>query len=482
MLQAFLQPRSHFLVTRGRETRGLSQAVIGYNTKLGRTRKLFLVKESSKKTFMEEDKMPDLRHSGLTAFDPHADDNDFSVSPEEVKRPSPEVTREFKRMSSPMLAVTPPTNSSTDFTTQMMAHLPGTLLNASAAYQTYDKHTRFTVYTAQAELMQCNSIQELSDWLNQSTFLWLDACSPSITDLYSLAQMLSIHPLTIEDIQTEDPREKCETYARYVFTCARTATSRYYHKSFSSEIGDEDSSCLYMVLFNEKQLLTIHAQPMPHIRDALKRIDALRTASELTADWILYALLDTVVDEFVPGIKLLEQEVDSIDDLVLVLRSTDQADMLRRIGVARRRVVRLARLLKPKGEVLRVLYKRCPERLHPTTLLYLRDINDHLQSMLQSLEQAAMTLDRSHSNYLASINIELAEASNRMNFVVKKLTAAASLVLPLSLISGIWGMNVAVPGQPGTGWMDYGPFAIIIGAMIVLMSGMFLYGRHYDWF
>jgi magnesium transporter len=196
----------------------------------------------------------------------------------------------------------------------------------------------------------------------------------------------------------------------------------------------------------------------------------------------MYSLLDDTVDEFLPQMQNLELEVDTIDELVLFLTHSEQSDMLRRIGRARKRVTHLQRLLKPKIEILKILTKRCPEFLREHTLIYLRDVNDHVLTDIQNLEQYSETLNRSHSNYLAHISIELNEASNRMNIVMKKLTAAAALVLPLSLVSGIWGMNVAVPGQPGIdGWVPLIPFFIIVFLMMVMMAVMYYIGHYNDW-
>lgn len=394
--------------------------------------------------------------------------------------------------NSPFNTTTQTTN--TTFSAEMMANLPAQsptpVAGYSAGFQAYDAAAKFTLWSPSADVLQKTTVLEIQEHLGNSRrdeVVWIDVCAPQISDLHAIAETLGIHPLTIEDIQQEDSREKCEIYDPYLFLCVRTCTANYYRHSVTKEMLDEQgvnvgqSVNLYLLLW-ERRILSIHLEPIPHIRNALRRTYPYRQMTEVSADWILYALLDDIVDEFIPGMRGIEQEVDCIDDLVLMLRNTDQADMLRRIGHARKRVIRLLRLLKPKGEVIRTLYKRCPERLRPSTLLYLRDVQDHLITMMQALEQAAGTLDRSHSNYLAQINIELAEASNRMNFVVKKLTAAASLVLPLSLISGLWGMNVPVPGQPGMAWTDYGPFFVICSTMSVLMVAMFVYGRHYDWF
>lgn len=301
-------------------------------------------------------------------------------------------------------------------------------------------------------------------------------------DLVMLAETFGIHPLTIEDIQMQDNREKCEVFEQYVFICIRTLDQTpdvLGPTGAKWSFHQPEPVNVYMIIF-QSHILTIHREPIQTTRNVLKRIYPLRNLFELSSDWIGYSFIDDVVDEFMPGLRKIEFEVDSIDDLVLVLSQSDQAEMLRRIGKARKRVTHLMRLLKPKTDVVKALSKRCPERLKQHTLLYLRDSQDHLLTMVQNLDHYSETLNRSHNNYLAQISIELNAASNRMDSVVKKLTGAAFFMLPLSLISSIWGMNIPVPGD-GRFTEDFLPFFIILTGMGTLALIMYFIARKYDW-
>ncbi|KAF6762057.1 cora-like Mg2+ transporter protein-domain-containing protein [Ephemerocybe angulata] len=147
----------------------------------------------------------------------------------------------------------------------------------------------------------------------------------------------------------------------------------------------------------------------------------------------------------------IEYEVDSIDELVLILKEAEQSDMLRRIGTCRKKVMGLLRLMGNKADVVKGLAKRCNEnwRVAPTSDigLYLSDIQDHLITMTQNLNHYEKILSRSHSNYLAQISIEMTDANNQINDVLSKLTALGTVLIPMNLVTGLWGMNVHVPGQ-----------------------------------
>ena len=109
--------------------------------------------------------------------------------------------------------------------------------------------------------------------------------------------------------------------------------------------------------------------PTPHPQNVRRRIKQLKDYINVTSDWISYALIDDITDAFGPLIQGIEYEVDSIDELVLILREVEQSDMLRRIGTCRKKVMGLLRLMGNKADVVKGLAKRCNEnwRVAPTS-------------------------------------------------------------------------------------------------------------------
>lgn len=344
---------------------------------------------------------------------------------------------------------------------------------------------KFTYFSERTDILQGESIYHISpketlETLKSEPFFWIDVNGPTEADLSLLAETFGVHPLTVEDIQVQDSREKCEIFEKYLFICIRTLDYQYTGAAASRPHHLQPMPAnVYMIVFRT-HIITLHMQAILNIRNVLRRVYPLKNLFELSSDWIAYALLDDIVDEFMPNLRKIELEVDSIDDLVLVLSQSDQTEMLRRIGRARKRVTHLMRLLHPKTDVIKALAKRCPDRLKPHTLLYMRDIQDHVLTMVQNLDHYSETLNRSHNNYLAQISIELNAASNRMDSVVKKLTAAAFFLLPLSLMSSIWGMNVPVPGDQNFKH-DFIPFFTIIATMVALVVIMYFIARRQDW-
>ncbi|KAJ3286779.1 CorA metal ion transporter [Rhizoclosmatium sp. JEL0117] len=318
----------------------------------------------------------------------------------------------------------------------------------------HQQHQRFTFHSDATETIQSPYFETLpftttfdrpvNEILRAGPF-WLDVCNPTPEEMSTLARVFRIHPLTTEDIQTEETREKCETFPGYYFITIRSFDADAYSMTYMQPIN------VYIVVFREC-VLSFHSQPIIHLNNVLRRIEQLKVyGMSISPDWLNYALIDDITDGFMPSLRHIELEVDAIDELVLILKDREQSDMLRRIGHARKKVMMLLRLLITKTDVIKAVIKRCAQRLAPDseTTLYLGDIQDHILTMVQTLNHCEKTLTRSHSNYLAQISIELTQASNRTNDVVMKMTALASILVPLNIITGLFGMNVKVPGEEG---------------------------------
>ncbi|GJJ71330.1 magnesium transporter [Entomortierella parvispora] len=398
---------------------------------------------------------------------------------------------------------------------------------------------RYTFYSKSTGLIQAPTIPQIlsgatvesdsgsrtpavfSELLKDGCY-WLDILDPSDFDMQIIAKYFHVHPLTIEDISTEEQREKYEVFRHYYFVCFRTFDQDYNSGSYLQPAS------MYSVVLRDG-IITFHFRPTNHHLNVLRRMEQLQSHITLSSDWINYAILDDITDSFASPIQTIEYEVDSIDELVLLLRENETTDMLRRIGSCRKNVMAMSRLLANKADVVRGLMKRFDERyaiapLASTSaaaatttstaavagaapakpdaqetdatkskalihtqhhrdgeiLLYLGDILDHVLTMLQSLSSYEKILDRSHSNYLAQISLEINQLSNKTNAVMGTLTFFASLIVPMTFITGLWGMNVHVPGQPG---QDPGEpldwWWALIAAMVLYCIVAVIFGKKY---
>jgi magnesium transporter len=167
---------------------------------------------------------------------------------------------------------------------------------------------------------------------------------------------------------------------------------------------------------------------------------------------------------------MIEEETDEIEDQVFIARTDDMQSFLRKIGMVRKNVMGLMKLLGGKADVLRGFTKRCNANYRVTPRmdigLYLGDIQDHVVTMMTSLAHFEKMLSRSHSNYLAQLSIDNITQGNQANKVLSKITLLASILVPLNLVCGMFGMNVPVPWQ-NVGHL--GPWFGILGVLIVFV-------------
>ncbi|KAL4883091.1 stretch-activated Ca2+-permeable channel component-domain-containing protein [Aspergillus karnatakaensis] len=298
---------------------------------------------------------------------------------------------------------------------------------------------------------------------------WLDVLNPTEAEVSALSRAFSIHPLTTEDILTQESREKVELFKQYYFVCFRT----FYQLDKTSEHFMEPVN-FYMVVFRDG-VLSFSFTENPHPANVRRRIGKLRDYVSLSSDWICYAMIDDIVDSFGPAIREIEVETEAIEDLVFIARMDDFESFLPRIGNLRKKVMSLMRLLGGKADVIRGFSKRCNEQYSVTPRgdigLYLGDIQDHVVTMMSNLAHFEKMLSRSHTNYLAQLNVTNLVLGNHANKVLSKVTLIATILVPMNLICGLFGMNVHVPGEgvPGYGWF----FGIVgVLAAVVVISGL----------
>ncbi|KAF4632156.1 hypothetical protein G7Y89_g5963 [Cudoniella acicularis] len=293
---------------------------------------------------------------------------------------------------------------------------------------------------------------------------WLDVLSPTEAEMKVIAKTFGIHPLTTEDIMMQEAREKVELFRNYYFVNYRSFEQDMNNENFLEPVN------MYVVVFREG-VISFHFSMTPHPANVRRRVRQLKDYLILSSDWISYAIIDDITDVFAPLIQSIEDEVDDIDDAILRLHSpnTDEkstrdsekrseagdgtsgesgGDMLRRVGDCRKKVMGLYRLLGNKADVIKGFAKRCNEHWEVAPRseigLYLGDIQDHIVTMTGNLSHYEKILARSHGNYLAQINIKMNERQEQTADVLGKLTVLGTIVLPMNIITGLWGMNVIV--------------------------------------
>ncbi|KPI41463.1 putative metal ion transporter C27B12.12c [Cyphellophora attinorum] len=315
------------------------------------------------------------------------------------------------------------------------------------------------------------TFRDLFEVADEGGVWWLDMLNPTAAELECICKAFKIHRLTKEDIETQEPREKVELFPQYYFVCFRSFNMDAAHEDFLDPIH------VYIVVCADG-VLSFSYTPNPHARNVRKRINKLGDFVSLGPDYICYAMIDDIVDCFAPVIRDQEHESEAIEDQVFIAREDDLSALLKKIGMCRKRVLNMMRLLGGKADVIRGFAKRCNESYDMTPRgdigLYLGDIQDHVVTMMSNLGHVEKMLSRSHGNYLAQLNVDTIIRGNVSNKNLTKITVVATILVPLNLITGLFGMNVHVPGAGGDSlaW-----FFGILGAILLFVTTALVVAR-----
>lgn len=306
---------------------------------------------------------------------------------------------------------------------------------------------------------------------------WLDCTCPTDDEMKMMARAYGIHPLTAEDIRTQEPREKVEVFKTYYFVTFHTFEDDPESEDYLERIN------VYMIVFR-KGLLTFHFSPISNPTNVRRRMRQLRDYVDVSADWLCYAMIDDITDGFAPVINSIEYEAESIEDTMFLLREEDFRMMLYRIGEVRRKVMTMMRLLQGKADVIKTFAKRCHGygdkqtlQLSSNIALYLGDIQDHILTMFQSLLSYEKILSRAHTNYLSLLQVESFYYNNDVMDMVSKVAFLSAIIVPMNLFTGLFSMNVNK--IPGGDVENYGWFGGILGFIVFLIVMILAIGEAY---
>ncbi|KAJ5798508.1 uncharacterized protein N7503_007804 [Penicillium pulvis] len=304
---------------------------------------------------------------------------------------------------------------------------------------------------------------------------WFDICDATMEDVDLVSQELSIHPLTSEDIKLRESREKVDVFRNYYLISFKTLVERAIPDE-NDRPGIPSSASVYILVF-QYGVVTFSPSGCTHISQVRDRIRKMHD-TELSSDWICYALIDDIVDSFQPFGRAAAAESDAIEDQVFIARIDDVQELIPRIDALRKTITHIVRCLNGKVDVLNGFVKRChaadkdlPVFPKGELILYLGDVQDHLVTTLSMLAHIDEIIGRSQGNCLAQLSATNLRISLTVNSVMSKVTIMATIFVPCHLVTGMFGMNVPVPGQDtkGLSWF-FGIVGVFVAFMMISMA------------
>jgi magnesium transporter len=253
-----------------------------------------------------------------------------------------------------------------------------------------------------------------------------------------------------------------DDYGRYIFVIVQAVTEYRF--------GEEIEPIEVDFYLGENYVVSCRREAVPAIdlvRERCVRDEALLMQPP---DHLLYLLLDALVDEYLPIVDKVDDDIDSIEGLIL--RKPDTS-LLQHVMMIKRNSLRLRRATIPQREIMnRLSRNEFPRLIRPEMAMYYRDVYDHLVRIEFLVEALRDLADGALNTYLSVV-------SNRLNQVMKVLTAAATIFLPLTLISGIYGMNFESNQFPA--FDEPWGFAAVVGFMVSLAVALLAFFRWRDW-
>jgi magnesium transporter len=299
-------------------------------------------------------------------------------------------------------------------------------------------------------------------WLQPGSgaYVWVDLSNPSDDEAKILSDVFHFHELAIEDALREIQTPKIESYESYLYLILHGIDFEAAHHRFATHEVDIFLSAQYLVTVHDE-----FSRSVAHLLDVCPRNDFVLAEGPAA---LLHRIVDSMVDNYRPEVDKLENRLDSVEAAVF---DRPQPGQVRSILSLKRDVSSLRRVVTPQRDVVGRLARREFAMIAESLAYRFRDVYDHL---VRIVENANLFHDR----VTALLDAHLSFTSNRLNEVMKTLTIISTIFLPLTVLTGMFGMNVNLLRFPGG---DNAQFWWIFGVMAAIAGGMYWQFKRSNW-
>jgi magnesium transporter len=292
--------------------------------------------------------------------------------------------------------------------------------------------------------------------------IWLDVASPSDEDFQTLGRRFGLHELSMEDMRHRNQRPKVETFSEYHFVVMRPLS-----RDPSGELVEHEVHAV----IGKRFLITLRYEPAYDLAEVLSRWERQGESEEHAGPgYLLYVLMDEIVDTYLTLVEGFEDAADDLEDLVFSEEgTTPSTEVQQRLFHLKRDVVRFRRSVMPLRRVVD-FFQEQPTVVTGPLAPYYRDVADHVVRCIELVDNVRDLLT-------ALLEVRVAQVANRLNEVMKKLTSWAAIILLPTMIAGIYGMNFR--HMPELGWR-YG-YPAALGLMGVGAATLYVVFKRRDW-
>ncbi len=304
-------------------------------------------------------------------------------------------------------------------------------------------------------------VAEISDHLREEgCVVWLDLCEPTHNDLGAVSEEFGLHPLAVEGAVHEHQRPKLDRYQTHSFlTCYAVRLDAGTGRLETSELA---------AFVTPRALVTVRKDPRFDIDGVVARWDGSADLAANGVGFLLWGLLDFVVDGHFDAVQVLDEAIESLEDLLFNERPAG-GEVQRRSFELRKPLVRLRRVVLPMREVVNTLLRRDLGVVTEAMVPYYQDVYDHVlraTEWTESLRDLVATV----------LETNLTLQSNRLNAIMKKVTGWAAIIAVPTAVTGFYGMNVPYPG-----YSQSSGFVTSALLLVALSGGLYLLFKRHDW-
>lgn len=305
------------------------------------------------------------------------------------------------------------------------------------------------------------NVEECFPFKDKPTVTWINIDGLHQVELIeTIGRYFNLHPLILEDIVSTSQRPRMEDFENYIFVVLKMI----YLDGKENEINIEQVSLIigenYVISFQEKE-----GDVFNPIRERIK--NGKGRIRKMGADYLAYALTDVIVDNY---FVVLEKIDEKLEDLEEELVTNPTSKTLQAIHNLKKDVLLLRKSIWPLREVIGILERGDSKFIYKSTQIYFRDVYDHTIQVMDVIETSLDMLTGMLDIYLSSLN-------NKMNEIMKVLTIIATIFIPLTFITGIYGMNFK--HMPELSW-HWGYFAVLL-VMAIIGVSMLMYFKKKKW-
>jgi magnesium transporter len=294
--------------------------------------------------------------------------------------------------------------------------------------------------------------------IDKPGLLWLDLDDPMSKSLDELAARYNFHELAVEDCRHAIQLAKLDYYDGYSFIIVNT--THYTEKPCEVVIKEID------VFLGPDYIVTVHTGESRAVLEVEKGL-ASNGKPFSYPDQVLHAIVDVVMDRYLPTLDSIGDTIDAVEDDLLI---RPNASLLQTIFDLKRGLLQFRRAVTSSRELLNVIIRDHSPLIREEMRIYFRDVYDHAVRALDLVETYRDLLT-------GGLDIYLTQMANRTNDIVKALTILATIMLPLTLVTGYFGMNfeyIPLLKNPNGIWYTTGGLLVITGSMLA-------YFKYKDW-